>query len=164
MSSLRLLADVHIAPLTVVVLRSQGYDIVHTTDLLAATAADAEILEFARVEGKVVLTQDLDFSMLVALSNYGLPSLITLRLSSAKPDVVVQRLLDVLPTVETELTEGAAITISDDSVRVRKLPIRRSDVQHCVGADGTEVIAGCPRLPTAAQLHRRQIVGKLTLH
>ncbi len=114
--------------MTVEALRSQGYDIVRTTNLLPATASDAEILELARVEGKVVLTQDLDFSMLVALSNYGLPSLITLRLSSARPDVVAQRLLDVLPTVETELTEGAAITISDDSVRVRKLPIRRSDV------------------------------------
>lgn len=98
------------------------------TDLLPATASDTEILELARVEGKVVLTQDLDFSMLVALSNYGVPSLIKLRLSSAKPDVVAQRLLAVLPTVETELTEGAAITISDDSVRVRKLPIRRSDI------------------------------------
>ncbi|MBU6228698.1 MAG: DUF5615 family PIN-like protein [Synechococcales bacterium] len=125
MSSLRLLADVHISPLTVEALRSQGYDIVHTIDVLPATASDAEILELARVEGKVVLTQDLDFSMLVALSNYGLPSLITLRLSSAKPDVVAQRLLDVLPTMEIELTEGAAITISDDSVRVRKLPIRQ---------------------------------------
>jgi predicted nuclease of predicted toxin-antitoxin system len=76
------------------------------------------------VEGQVILTQDLDFSLLVALNNYGLPSLITLRLSSARPDVVAERLLDVLLTVETELTEGAAITISDDSVRVRKLPIR----------------------------------------
>jgi predicted nuclease of predicted toxin-antitoxin system len=124
MSSLRLLADVHISPLTVAALRLQGYDIVRTTDFLPATAAYAEILELARVEGQVILTQDLDFSLLVALNNYGLPSLITLRLSSARPDVVAQRLLDVLLTVETELTEGAAITISDDSVRVRKLPIR----------------------------------------
>jgi predicted nuclease of predicted toxin-antitoxin system len=128
MSNLCLLADVNISPLTVAALKSQGYDILRTTDLLAATTADVEILELARVEGMVVLTQDLDFSMLVALSNYGLPSLITLRLSSAKPDVVTQRLLDVLPTLDAELTEGAAVTISDDSVRVRQLPIRRSNV------------------------------------
>ena len=128
MNSLCLLADVHISPLTVVALKSQGYDIVRTTDLLPATATDMEILELARLQGKIVLTQDLDFSMLVALNNYGLPSLITLRLSSAKPDVVTQKLLDVLPTVEAELVEGAAITISDDSVRIRKLPIWRSDV------------------------------------
>lgn len=124
MSSMRLIADVHISPLTVAALKVQGYDIVRTTDLLPATAADAEILALARVQGRVILTQDLDFSMLVALSNYGLPSLITLRLSSVKPDLVTQKLLDVLPTVETELTEGAAVTINDDSVRIRKLPIR----------------------------------------
>lgn len=124
MSSLRFLADVHISPLTVAALDSQGYDTVRTTDLLPATAADIEILELAREEGRVVLTQDLDFSMLVALSDYGLPSLITLRLSSAKPDVVTQKLLDILPIVETELIAGAAVTIHDDSVRIRQLPIR----------------------------------------
>lgn len=56
MSSLHLLADVHISPLTIAALRSRGYVIVRTTDLLPATASDMEILELARMEGKVVLT------------------------------------------------------------------------------------------------------------
>lgn len=124
MSSLRLIADVHISPLTVAALKLQGYDIVRSTNSLPATAADVEILEFARVEGRIVLTQDLDFSMLVALSNYDQPSLITLRLSSAKPYVVTQRLLEVLPNLEQDLIEGSAITIDDNSIRIRKLPIR----------------------------------------
>ncbi len=124
MSSLRLIADVHISPLTVAALNLQGYDIVRSTDFLPATAADIEILEFARAEGRIVLTQDLDFSMLVALSNNERPSLITLRLSSAKPDVVTQRLLEVLPNLEQDLIEGSAISIDDNSIRIRKLPIR----------------------------------------
>lgn len=65
--------------------------------------------------------------MLIALSNYGLPSLITLRLSSAKPDVISKKLIDILPTIETDLKEGAVITINDDSVRIRKLPLRQSE-------------------------------------
>jgi predicted nuclease of predicted toxin-antitoxin system len=97
---------------------------VRSTDFLPATATDLEILEFARLEDRIVLTQDLDFSMLVALSNYDQPSLITLRLSSAKPDVVTQRLLEVLPNLEQDLREGSAITIDDNFVRIRKLPIR----------------------------------------
>lgn len=128
MNHLRLIADVHISPLTVIALKVQGYDIVRSTDLLPSTATDAEILEFARVEDRIVLTQDLDFSMLVAFSNYNQPSLITLRLSSAKPDVVTQRLLEVLPNLEQDLVRGSAITIGDNSVRVRKLPIRRDDL------------------------------------
>ena len=50
MSRLRLIADVHISPLTVAALKRERYDIVRSTDFLPATAADIEILEFARVE------------------------------------------------------------------------------------------------------------------
>jgi predicted nuclease of predicted toxin-antitoxin system len=123
MNNLRFIADVHISPLTVAALKLNGYDIIRTTDLLSATAADVDILELARVENRIVITQDLDFSMLIALGKYNQPSLITLRLSSAKPDNVTQRLLEVLPQLEKELTEGSALTIDDNSVRIRKLPI-----------------------------------------
>ncbi|AFY61190.1 DUF5615 family PIN-like protein [Synechococcus sp. PCC 6312] len=127
MSNLCLLADVHISPLTVAALNREGYNTVRTTDFLPASAADVEILELARVKGRVILTQDLDFSMLVALSNAQQPSLITLRLSSAKPNLVTQKLLEMLPSIEKELTDGVAVTITDDSVRIRQLPIRRND-------------------------------------
>lgn len=124
MNGLRFIADVHISPLTVAALQQQGYDILRVTEVLPATAADAEILEFARAENRVVLTQDLDFSALVALGGYVQPSLVTLRLSSAQPDIVSQRLLEVLPQLEQVLVEGSAITIEDSVVRFRKLPIQ----------------------------------------
>lgn len=56
MSSLRIIADVHISPLTIAALQRQGYDIVRVTEVLPATATDAEILELARVENRIVLT------------------------------------------------------------------------------------------------------------
>lgn len=124
MKNIRLLADVHISPKTVADLQKQGYEIMRSSEFLTANAPDINILEFARTENWVVLTQDLDFSMLVALSRYSQPSLITLRLSSAKPDTVTKKLLDVLPQIEEALQEGSAITIQDESIRVRKLPVR----------------------------------------
>ena len=124
MKNIRLLADVHISPKTVGVLQKQGYEIMRSSEVLPANAPDINILEFARTENWVVLTQDLDFSMLVALSRYSQPSLITLRLSSAKPDIVTQKLLDVLPQIAEALQEGSAITIQDESIRIRKLPVR----------------------------------------
>jgi len=122
--NIRLLADVHISPKTVTDLQKQGYEIMRSSEVLPANAPDINILEFARTENWVVLTQDLDFSMLVALSRYSQPSLITLRLSSAKPDIVTQKLLEVLPQIEEALQEGSAITIQDESIRIRKLPVR----------------------------------------
>lgn len=124
MKNIRLLADVHISPKTVADLQKQGYEIMRSSEVLPANAPDINILEFARIENWVVLTQDLDFSMLVALSKYSQPSLITLRLSSAKPDIVTKRLLDVLSQIEKALQEGSAITVQDESIRIRKLPVR----------------------------------------
>ena len=124
MKNIRLLADVHISPKTVEDLQEQGYEIIRSSEVLPANAPDINILEFARIENWVVLTQDLDFSMLVALSRYSQPSLTTLRLSSAKPDIVTRKLLDVLPQIEKALQEGSAITVQDESIRIRRLPIR----------------------------------------
>ncbi|MEM8640456.1 MAG: DUF5615 family PIN-like protein [Cyanobacteria bacterium P01_G01_bin.54] len=69
MSRLSLLADVNISPATVAALNTNGYNTIRTTEVLPATIADVEILEFARRDERVVVTQDLDFSMLMALSN-----------------------------------------------------------------------------------------------
>jgi predicted nuclease of predicted toxin-antitoxin system len=124
MNTLRFIADVHISPLTITTLRLAGYDIVRVPDILPRASSDSVILEFARIENRIILTQDLDFSVLVALGRYVQPSLITLRLASAQPDFVSQRLLSILPELEQPLIEGCAITIEDNSVRLRRLPIR----------------------------------------
>ncbi len=124
MNTLRFIADVHISPLTITTLRLAGYEIVRVPDILPRASSDSVILEFARIENRIILTQDLDFSVLVALGGYVQPSLITLRLASAQPDFVSQRLLSILPELEQPLIEGCAITIEDNSVRLRRLPIR----------------------------------------
>ena len=124
MPDIRLLADMNLSPQTVVALRQAGWDIIRVLEVLPATAPDAEILDFARQENRVILTQDLDFCMLIALSGYNQPSLITLRLTSSELNLVNKKLLEILPRIEQELQNGCAITIEDSSVRIRKLPIK----------------------------------------
>ena len=114
----------NISPQTITVLLQQGWDIIRINQVLPATASDEEILNFARGENRVIITQDLDFSMLVALGGYNQPSLITLRLSSSKLNIVNQKLLEILPLVKDQLQEGCAVTIEDNNVRIRQLPIR----------------------------------------
>jgi predicted nuclease of predicted toxin-antitoxin system len=124
MADIQLLADMNISPQTVTFLQQQGWDIIRVSEVLPATASDSEILEFARREERVIVTQDLDFSTLLALSGYNQPSLITLRLLASDPDTVNQKLIEVLPTIKQELEEGCAVTIEDTAVRIRRLPIR----------------------------------------
>ena len=85
---MRLLADLHIAPRTVEFLRTLGHDVLRVTDLLPATASDEAIVERAEQDGRTILTQDLDFTSIIALSGRATPSLISLRLGSAKVESV----------------------------------------------------------------------------
>ncbi|MBN3896675.1 MAG: DUF5615 family PIN-like protein [Nostoc sp. NOS(2021)] len=124
MTDIRLLADMNISPQTVAVLQGEGWDIIRVSDVLPATTSDLEILEFARQENRVVVTQDLDFSMLLALGGYNQPSLVTLRLSLTDTDIITKRLMNTIPQVEQILREGGAVTIEDTAVRTRRLPMR----------------------------------------
>lgn len=98
---------------------------VRSSELLSPKAPDQEILAYARDTGRDLLTQDLDFSALLALSGMDRPSLVTLRMSTSEPETLTARLLEAESLLASALPEGCAITIEDSVVRVRKLPIRR---------------------------------------
>jgi predicted nuclease of predicted toxin-antitoxin system len=123
MPSVRLLANMNISPKTVETLRAQGWDIVRVSQLLPVNATDQQILDLAREQGRTVVTQDLDFSALLALGGHDRPSLVTLRLAVADPETVSRRLMGTLGGLEQTLQKGCAVTIEDLTVRVRTLPI-----------------------------------------
>lgn len=120
----RFLAHMNISPQTVTALQENGWDTVRVSQVLPVDAADEMILERARQDNRVVITQDLDFSALLALSNYRSPSLVTLRLSVSDPDTISETLLSLLPKIEDDLQRGCAITVDDAAVRKRTLPIQ----------------------------------------
>jgi predicted nuclease of predicted toxin-antitoxin system len=84
---------------------------------------DLDILEKARLERSIVLTNDLDFGDLLAASGAGLPSVILLRLDDMRPDNVNRYLSTVINRYAGELDKGAIISVSDQNIRVRRLPI-----------------------------------------
>ncbi|MCC6764081.1 MAG: DUF5615 family PIN-like protein [Deltaproteobacteria bacterium] len=119
---MKFLADLNIAPRTVLALRQQGFDIVRLDEVKLAHATDEAIVAYARAHGHVVVTQDLDFSAIVALSGLSAPSILSLRLGSAKADAVTERLSTILPNIQNDLANGAIVTV-DDRIRIRSLPI-----------------------------------------
>lgn len=120
---MRLLADVHISPRTVDWLRSLGHDVVRVGEILTASAPDRAIVVEAIRDERVILTQDLDFSGLIAVSGRSKPSVISLRLSSSRVEAVNRRLEQVLPVIGEALLEGALVTVEDSFVRTRRIPI-----------------------------------------
>ena len=123
MTSLRFLVDMNLSPKTVTNLQQQGWDVLRVSQVLPMDAEDSEILKFAHQQNRVIITQDLDFSSLLALGGYEKPSLITFRLSVPDSETITRKLLEILPHIENRLSQGCAVTINDRNVRIRPLPI-----------------------------------------
>lgn len=93
---MKFLLDMGMAQSTARFLESMGYDALHLRDQKLQRLADELIIEKAIIEGRIILTHDLDFRRIVALSGATTPSVITFRLSNMKADQVNRRLVEVL--------------------------------------------------------------------
>jgi len=123
-SSMKFLGDMGISPRTIALLREQGYDAIHLIEENLEKMTDQNILDKARQEERILLTVDLDFAQLLAISGDSLPSVILFRLGNVSREVVNRRLLAILNNYATELTNGLIISVTDVSIRLRHLPIQ----------------------------------------
>jgi len=81
------------------------------------------VFEKASAEKRVLITFDLDFSEIAALSAGRTVSVIVLRLRNPRFEHLVGRLGSVLAESGRELERGAVITVEESRYRVRFLPI-----------------------------------------
>jgi len=120
---MKFIADIHISPQTVRSLIERGYKIRRMTEFLKPNAKDEEILDLALREESTIITQDLDFSALLAKRGVSKPSVITLRVNTAKPSKITEILEKALPQIESELNKGSIIIVEEERIRIRKLSI-----------------------------------------
>jgi predicted nuclease of predicted toxin-antitoxin system len=122
---LKFIVDMNLSPLTVSQLRERGWGIIRVSEVMDARTDDIDILNYARDHNQVVITNDLDFSELLAVNGCDSPSVINLRLENMYPGFVTQRIIDVVSQLEDELKKGIVVSVDDSSARFRNLPITR---------------------------------------
>jgi len=109
-------------------LSAADHDAVHVRDYGLAAASDQVILERANVEDRVILSADTDFGTLLAQMKTNKPSFILLRWSGLRQaQEQTKVILANLDNITDELNSGAVIVIEPTRIRVRSLPINRSD-------------------------------------
>jgi predicted nuclease of predicted toxin-antitoxin system len=118
---MRFLADQGISSLVVAALAHTGHDAVHVRDLGMKRASDAEILDRAEAEDRIVIAEDLGFSALVVPIGRTKPSVILFRDATGKTAVRIRLLLENPPALESVLANGAIVVLDDCAARVRKL-------------------------------------------
>jgi predicted nuclease of predicted toxin-antitoxin system len=122
---MRFILDINVSPLTVTFLQEHGHDALRVSSVLPQNTSDSDILEYAREKNRVVLTNDLDFSDLIALNNHTAPSVLTLRLFHIEPEIIHALLLQALPSMQAAMATSHVIaTLTEKSLRLRALPIR----------------------------------------
>jgi predicted nuclease of predicted toxin-antitoxin system len=104
-------------------LKNAGWDVSHVYDIDLSRASDRRILEYARENGRTVVTLDADFHALLAVENASAPSVIRIRKEGLTGTKLAELLLRIWSVVEQSVQQGAMVTVTDKNVRVRRLPI-----------------------------------------
>jgi predicted nuclease of predicted toxin-antitoxin system len=106
-------------------LRQLGFEAVHASELGLATASDSDLLERALREQRTVVTLDADFHALLARSNATGPSVVRVRIEGLRAAPLVVLLRQTLALCEADLLTGAMVTVDEQGIRVRALPVVR---------------------------------------
>jgi predicted nuclease of predicted toxin-antitoxin system len=75
----RILLDQGLAPHAAAILRRNGLDAAHVSEIGMERAEDIQIMEKARIDERVCVTLDHDFHAHLAMTGHGRPSVILLR-------------------------------------------------------------------------------------
>jgi predicted nuclease of predicted toxin-antitoxin system len=124
---MKLLVDMNLSPRWVGVLAEAGIEAVHWSLLGANNAPDPEIMAYASANDYVVLTHDLDFSAILAATHGDKPSVVQIRSEDLSPDAIGKQIIAALRQMETELADGALLTIDPNRTRLRLLPLQRKE-------------------------------------
>ena len=124
---MKLLLDQGLPRSSAEILRNKGWDIQHTGEIGMSRATDRQILEYARDEQRIVITLDSDFHAILAVENLDSPSVVRIRQEGLRGPELVELVEKISLRIGQQLENGAMATITEKTMRIRKIPLNESD-------------------------------------
>lgn len=100
-----------------------GWDAVHVADIGMSQASDKTILHYAAENNRFVITLDADFHALLAVSDMVTPSVLRIRREGLQGQQLANLLLEIWPRIAEQMRQGAMVTVTERTIRIRHLPI-----------------------------------------
>jgi predicted nuclease of predicted toxin-antitoxin system len=122
---MKILIDMNLPPAWAAYLSEAGFEAEHWSKVGAWTASDTEIMAWASGRDFVVLTADLDFGAILAAKQGTRPSVVQVRSDDLSPRTIGLAVIAAIRQSETELLQGALVSVNAERARVRILPLRR---------------------------------------
>jgi predicted nuclease of predicted toxin-antitoxin system len=124
---MKVLLDMPVSPSLVGLLHSHGHEAIHASDIGMERASDREILDVARRDSRIVITADLDFPRILALSSAERPGLVLFR-GGNYSDTEMRDLIErVLKQVPLETLETSICVVDRRRIRCTRLPLSQID-------------------------------------
>lgn len=121
---MKLLVDMNLSPDWVAVLEQAGWETVHWSSVGNLRATDSEIMAWAKQNGCVVFTHDLDFGTVLALTQAEGPSVIQVRTQDVTPSAIGKLVVNALRQFQSQIEKGALIVLDEANARARVLPLK----------------------------------------
>lgn len=120
---MKLLLDMNLSPKLVDILVEKGLEATHWYFIGANNAPDTEILSYARDNDYIVVTCDLDFSTILAITHGQKPSVIQLRVHNHDLHQIAELVSNAILSYTSEIENGAILSIDAKIARMRILPL-----------------------------------------
>ena len=118
--------DVGISPKVLTLLIGLGHQGTHSVPIGLAKASDYEILDYAIVHDRILITSDLGFANLAILEQRPVPGLIILRLNNPSAEQMIASVKHVLTSRSIEEMRHSITVVVPHQIRCTKLPITYS--------------------------------------
>ena len=120
---MKLLLDQNVSAGAADILRERGFDVVHAREVDLSCAVDSVILVWCREKSRIAVTLDGDFHAILALSGARNPSVIRIRIEGLRDSEMASLIERVVDVTRADLLQGAAVSVTVTSIRVRALPL-----------------------------------------
>lgn len=101
-----------------------SHDAFHARERGLSRAADTDLVALALSESRVLVTADLDFPRIIALSGKDAPGLILFRAGNISDAQMLALLQRVLLEVPPPALQHAIVVVDEQSLRIATLPIQ----------------------------------------
>jgi predicted nuclease of predicted toxin-antitoxin system len=120
---MKILIDMNLTPDWVTAFAAANIESIHWSTVGDPQAEDKRIVEYARQNGYVIFTHDLDFGTILALTRADGPSVVQVRAQNILPSQLADLIVSVLRSNEQVLEQGALLVVDEGRQRVRILPL-----------------------------------------
>ena len=120
---MRFIIDMNLSPQWEKILQSADIEAVHWSNIGSFNAPDTDIFNYARSNDYAIISCDIDFTAILALTNADSPSVILIRAKNILPVSFSEILITSIRENHTVINNGAILVIDEDKMRIRILPI-----------------------------------------